>query len=41
MTNAEAAEVIAAAFEAGIAPWSRSDRLHLTCGLTVNAATGK
>ena len=41
MTNAEASETIAAAFEAGIAPWSRSSRLRITCGLPVNAATGK
>jgi antirestriction protein ArdC len=41
MTNAEAAEIIAAAFEEGIAPWSRSHRLGITCGLPVDAATGK
>jgi N-terminal domain of anti-restriction factor ArdC len=41
MTDNEASDRIAAAFEAGIAPWSRSSRLRLTCGLPVNAATGK
>ena len=41
MTNEQASERIAAAFEAGIAPWSRSARLHVTCGLPVHAATGK
>jgi antirestriction protein ArdC len=41
MTAKEASEKIAAAFEAAIAPWSRSSRLRLTCGLPVDAATGK
>jgi antirestriction protein ArdC len=41
MTTKEASERIAAAFEAGIAPWSRSSRLFITCGLPVNAATGQ
>jgi antirestriction protein ArdC len=41
MTLKEASGRIAAAFEAGVAPWSRSDRLRLTCGLPVSAATGK
>jgi antirestriction protein ArdC len=41
MTLEEASERIAAAFEAGIAPWSRSSRLFITCGLPVNAATSK
>ncbi len=41
MTAREASERIAAAFEEGIAPWSRSSRLRITCGLPVNAATGK
>jgi antirestriction protein ArdC len=41
MTAKEASERIAVAFEAGIAPWSRSSRLRLTCGLPANAATGK
>jgi antirestriction protein ArdC len=41
MTLEEASEQIAAAFEAGIAPWSRSSRLSITCGLPVNAATWK
>jgi antirestriction protein ArdC len=41
MTNKEATERIATAFEAGIAPWSRSSRLRITCGLPLNAATGK
>jgi antirestriction protein ArdC len=41
MTVEEAAERVAAAFEAGIAPWSRPHRRHLACGLPVNAATGK
>ena len=40
MTETEAAERIAAAFEAGIAPWSRSSRLGMTCGLPVDAVTG-
>jgi antirestriction protein ArdC len=33
-------ERIVLAFEAGIAPWSRSSRLRLTCGLPVDAWTG-
>ena len=41
MTTEEASERIAAAFEAGIAPWSRSTRLRITCGLPVDAATGQ
>ena len=41
MTTKEASERISAAFEAGIAPWSRSSRSRLTCGLPVDAATGK
>lgn len=41
MTNEEASEIVAAAFEEGIAPWSRSHRLGITCGLPVDAATMK
>jgi antirestriction protein ArdC len=41
MTPQEAAERIAGAFEAGMAPWSRSSRLRLTCGLPVDAWTGR
>ena len=41
MTHREASERIAAAFEEGIAPWSRSSRLRITCGLPVDAATMK
>ena len=41
MTEEEASEVLAAAFEAGVAPWSRSSRLRLTCGLPVDAGTGQ
>ena len=40
MTERQAAERIAVAFEAGIAPWSRSSRLGLTCGLPVDASNG-
>jgi antirestriction protein ArdC len=42
MTADEASAWIAAAFEAGVAPWSRWDRrLQLVWGLPVNAATWK
>jgi antirestriction protein ArdC len=41
MTLDEASGRIAAAFEAGVAPWSRSSRLRPTCGLPISAATGK
>jgi antirestriction protein ArdC len=41
MDHKIASERIASAFEAGIAPWSRSTRLGLTCGLPVDAATGQ
>jgi antirestriction protein ArdC len=42
MTASEASERIAAAFEAGIAPWSRWDRrLRLVWGLPADAATRK
>jgi len=41
MTEEEAAAALAAAFEAGVAPWSRSSRLQITCGLPVDAATGE
>jgi antirestriction protein ArdC len=42
MTASEASERIAAAFEAGVSPWSRWDRrLRLAWGLPVDALTGK
>jgi hypothetical protein len=41
MDEQSAAGRIADAFEAGIAPWSRSHRLGLTCGLPADARTGQ
>jgi hypothetical protein len=41
MTCDKAAGIIAVGFEEGIAPWSRSSRLHINCGLPGDAATGK
>ena len=41
MDEREAAGLIADAFEAGIAPWSRSRRLGLTCGLPMDAQSGQ
>jgi antirestriction protein ArdC len=36
-----AADRLAEAFEAGIAPWSRPARMGFACGLPVNARTGR
>jgi antirestriction protein ArdC len=41
MTAEEASERVAAALEAGFAPWSRPHRLRCAWGLPVNAATGQ
>lgn len=41
MDEQAAAEQIADAFEAGIAPWSRSHRLRFTCGLPMDARSGQ
>lgn len=41
MDEREAAGRIADAFEAGIAPWSRSQRLRMTCGLPMDAQSGQ
>ncbi len=41
MDEQETADRIADAFEAGIAPWSRSHRLGFTCGLPFEARAGR
>jgi hypothetical protein len=41
MDEEKAAERNAAAFQAGVAPWSRSDRLGFSCGMPVDARSGQ